>query len=339
MSDLPDSSVSIIIVNYNGKHFLKDCLESIRTSEASGEEIIIVDNASTDGSGEYVRSAFPRVKLMELDRNYGFAEANNRGASVASGTFLIFLNNDTVVTPGWMKALLEAMFSEPLVGAAGSKLLLYNLPGKVNSAGAHIVFNGGGYDIGFMDDDSEKYNVPGPRGAVCAASMMVRRDEFLSLGGFDPLYFMYFEDVDLCWRYWLSGYKVLYAPQSVVHHRFGGTTGSSRHAPLRVFYGTRNSMFNILKNNDLRNIFLPVFFNMLHHTVKFLGFVASLRFKSAVAMIRAYGSLVCHFPEVMRRRKVIQAARKVTDRYLVENSLIISLSSAVKEWLRLKGAR
>jgi GT2 family glycosyltransferase len=80
----------------------------------------------------------------------------------------------------------------------------------VNSAGANIVFNGGGYDIGFMDTNSDKYNAPGPRGAVCAASMMVRREEFLSLGGFDPLYFMYFEDVDLCWRYWLAGYRVLY---------------------------------------------------------------------------------------------------------------------------------
>jgi GT2 family glycosyltransferase len=333
-----NSTVSVIIVNYNGKHFLKDCLESIQLSEASDAEVIIVDNASSDGSGEYLRREFPSVKVMELDRNYGFAEANNRGAEAASGKFLVFLNNDTVVTRGWLMALLEAMSTEPVVGAAGSKLLLYHLPGKVNSAGANIVFNGGGYDIGFTDDDSPKYNVPGLRGAVCAASMMVRRSEFLSLGGFDPLYFMYFEDVDLCWRYWLWGYKVMFTPQSVVYHRFGGTTGSDRHTPLRVFYGTRNALFNILKNYELRSVIPPLIFSFLYHGVKFLGLVVTLRFKSALALLRAYGSLVRHLPEVLRKREEVQAGRKVSDRFLTENGLIISLAAAVKEWLRLKRA-
>jgi len=208
----------------------------------------------------------------------------------------------------------------------------------VNSAGANIVFNGGGYDIGFMDDDSQKYNIPGPSGAVCAASMMVRKEEFLSLGGFDPLYFMYFEDVDLCWRYWLWGYKVLYVPQSVVYHRFGGTTGSERHNPLRVFYGTRNTMINILKNNERRNIFLPLCFNVLHHTAKFLGFILTLRLKGARAILMAYGSLLRHLPEVMRKRKIIQSGRKVTDRFLSENSLIVTLGAAAKEYLRLRKA-
>jgi GT2 family glycosyltransferase len=328
--------VSIISINYNGKHFLKDCLESIQGTEASDAEVIIVDNASTDGSGEYLRREFPSVKVMELDRNYGFAEANNRGAEAASGKYLVFLNNDTVVTQGWLLALLDALSSEPEVGAAGSKLLLYHLPGKMNSAGANIVFNGGGHDIGFMADDSLTYNVRGPRGAVCAASMIVRREEFLSLGGFDPLYFMYFEDVDLCWRYWLSGYKVLYVPQSVVYHRFGGTTGSSRHVPLRVFYGTRNALFNILKNYESRHIFLPLCFNVLHHAAKFLGFIATLRLRSAQEIPKAYGSLMYHLSEVMQKRRIIQTGRKVTDRFLFENSLVVTLGTALKEYFRLR---
>ena len=331
-------SLSIIVVNFNGKHFLKDCLESIYASEASGAEVIIVDNASSDGSCEYLRREFPSVTVMSLDRNYGFAEANNRGAEAASGVFLLFLNNDTIVTPGWSKNLLDVLSSDPVVGATGSKLLLYNQPGKVNSAGANIVFNGGGYDIGFMDADSDKHNISGPRGAVCAASIMVRREEFLSLGGFDPLYFMYFEDVDLCWRYWLAGYRVLYVPRSVVYHRFGGTTGSDRHTPLRVFYGTRNSMFNILKNNECRHIFLPLCFNVVHHAAKLLGFIVTLRIKSAQAILKAYGSLLYHLPEVIKKRRIIQSGRKVTDRFLIENSLVVTLSTVVKEYFRLRKA-
>ncbi len=329
---------SIIIVNYNGKHFLKDCLESIKASEASNEEIIIVDNASTDGSRDFLRREFPSVKLVELDRNYGFAEANNRGANAASGRLLVFLNNDTVVTSGWFKSLVETLSSDPATGAVGSKLLLYDQRGKVNSAGASIVFTGGGYDVGFMDIDSGKYNIPGPRGAVCAASMMVRKDEFLALGGFDPLYFMYFEDIDLCWRYWLFGYKVMYEPNSVVYHKFGGTSGKSRHTPLRVFYGTRNSIFNILKNDELHNVCAPFFFNVLHHTGKFAFFMATLRLKSALAIVRAYASLARHLPQVLRKRKDIQEKRKVADRYLFKNSLIVSFTSAVREFVRLKKA-
>jgi len=328
--------VSIIIVNYNGKTFLKDCLESIKSSEASYEEIIIVDNASKDGSADYIKKEFPHVKLIALDKNYGFALANNIGGEAAAGEYLVFLNNDTVVTPGWLDALLRVVSSDPSVGAAGSKLLLYHRPERVNSAGANITFNGGGYDIGFMDIDSDKYNTPGPRGGVCAAAMMVRKNEFLSIGGFDPMYFMYLEDVDLCWRYWLSGYRVLYVPESVVYHRFGGTTGSDRHAPLRVFYGARNSMFNVLKNYELQSIPFPLAFNIIHHAGKFFALLIGLKFRSAWTIIEVYWSLIRYLPQVMKKRRNIQSKRKVTDQYLFEHSFIVSLPAAVREYLRLR---
>jgi hypothetical protein len=154
------------------------------------------------------------------------------------------------------------------VGMVGSKILLLETPGKINSAGANITFNGSGYDIGFLDDDSEKYSLRGYRGCVCAAAMMVRRAEFLNFGGFDEDYFMYFEDVDLCWRYWLYGKKVVYVPSSIIYHAFGGTSGKCRHAPLRVFCGTRNSLFNIVKNYETHHIAFPLFFSFLHHSSK-----------------------------------------------------------------------
>ncbi len=329
------SLASIIIVNFNGKRFLKDCLDSIRASDSPNEEVILVDNASNDGSQEFVKSKFPWVKIIALPENYGFARANNIGAEAASGTYLAFLNNDTIVTPGWLRGLTEALSSDSTTGVAGSKLLLYNTPGKLNSAGANITFNGGGYDIGFGDTDAEKYNIPGPRGAVCAASMLVRREEFLALGGFDPMFFMYFEDVDLCWRYWLFGYKVMYVPSSVVSHRFGGTSGSDKHAPLRVFYGARNSIFTVLKNYECRNIVFPLFFNIIFNVGKGLAFLASLRLRSAYAVVRAFCSLAYHLPDVIRARSVIQKKRKVRDSSLVEQSLIVSFLTSAKEYMRL----
>jgi GT2 family glycosyltransferase len=328
-------SVSIIIVNYNGKPFLKECLESIGNSEAGEEEVIIVDNASADGSVAYIRDRFPSVKIMELEKNYGFAEANNRGAKCAKGEFLVFLNNDTVVTPGWLKALLKVISSDHSIGAVGSKLLMYQVPHRVNSAGANIVFNGRGYDIGFMDSDAEKYNVSGPRGAVCAASMMVRKTEFLSLGGFDSMYFMYFEDVDLCWRYWLSGFKVMYVADSVVYHHFGGAAGNTRHTPIRVFYGARNSNYNIIKNFAFPYVFMPLIFNLFYYSGNFFLFLFTFKLKSALLIPKAYGSLFNNFPRLLKKRNHIQRSRKINDRYFTENYLIVSISEVIKEIFRL----
>lgn len=330
-------AVSIIILNYNGKHFLKECLDSISATEASRQEVIVVDNASSDGSPEYIKKEFPLVRLLELDGNYGYAKANNIAAEAAGGEYLVFLNNDTVVTPGWLDALLDVIVSDTAVAAAGSKLLLYHMPERLNSAGANIVFNGGGFDIGFMDTDSDRYNIPGPKGAVCGASMMVGKEEFLSLGGFDTMYFMAFEDLDLCWRFWLSGKKVVYVPGSVVYHRFSATVGIDRHSVFKVFYGTRNSMFNIFKNFEPGNLLKGLCFNLVFHTARFFQFIFQ-RPQNSWALLRAYGSFLRHIPEVLTKRKAVQSKRKIPDKYLFENSLVVPFSVARREHQRLKRA-
>lgn len=333
----PVAPASIIIVNYNGKDFIKECLDSLMASEASKEEIIAVDNASTDGSPELIKNTFPFVRLIALEKNIGFAGANNIGAKAASGRYIVFLNPDTVVTAGWLKHLLDVLQSDISVGVAGSKLLL--MDDRVNSAGANIVATGGAYDIGFMDTDSDKYNKPGPRGAVSGAALIVRRDEFLSMGGFDPFYFMYFEDVDLCLRYWLSGRKVLYAPRSVVYHRFGGSAGDDRFSPLRVFYGYRNALLNAIKHFETGNLIKALALSIPFHAVSFVLLILRLRPAGALAVLRAYGSVIGHLPEVIEKRRALQKARKVPDGFLFENSLIVSLKTAADEFMRLKRLR
>lgn len=330
-------TVTICVVNYNGLRYLSGCFDSIAKSNYPLEKIetIMVDNASSDRSVDYVKSNYPWVKVLALDGNYGFAKANNIGVESANGKYIVFLNNDAVVTPDWLRGLVEIMDKDRDVGVVGSKLLLFDTPEKINSAGGNITFYGGGYDIGFMDDDSEKYSISDNRGCVCAASMMVRREEFLEIGGFDGDYFMYLEDVDLCWRYWLYGKRVVYVPKSVVYHKFSGTSGEYRHAPLKVFYGTRNSLFNIIKNYETHNIFFPLFFSFFYHISKTFYFLLRLKFNLALAMIKAYGSFLRYIPKMIFKRKAVQRNRKVKDRYLFDNSLIVSLSSSFKEFLRL----
>jgi GT2 family glycosyltransferase len=329
--------ITICTVNYNGLRHLKECFDSILKSNypMANVEVVMIDNASTDGSVGFVESNYPWVKLLSLDRNYGFSKANNLGAKSAGGEYIVFLNNDTVVTPEWLNGLVGTMESDSEIGIVGSKLLMLDRAGIINSAGSTIAFNGGGYDVGFLARDAEQYNVPGRRGGVCAAAMMVRRDEFLDFGGFDEDYFMYFEDVDLCWRYWLFGRKVFYAPSSVVFHKFGGSSGAHRHAPLRVFYGTRNSLLNILKNYELHNIPYPLMFSFFYHLLKVFYFLIRLDTEQAGLMIKAYCSLFVLLPKVRAKRKLIQDRRKVDDAFFFRNSLIASLPACIRESKRL----
>lgn len=330
-------SISICIVNYNGLTYLKACFDSIVKSNypLNKLEVIMVDNASKDGSIDFVKKEYPWVKVIALDDNYGFSKANNFGGKRAIGKYIVFLNNDTVVSAEWLNGLVEVMEHDSAVGIAGSKLLLMDTPDKLNSAGAAITFNGVGYDIGYMDNDSSKYNVPGEHGCVCAAAMMVRKDQFLEAGGFDEDHFMYFEDVDLCWRYWLYGKKVVYVPSSVVYHKFGGTTGSYRHNPPRVFYGTRNALVNIVKNYEACNIPVPLLFSLGYHLLKTFYFLLRLDFKLAFLMIKAYYSFFKLLPQTLAKRKVIQKSRKMSDRDLVSRSLIVPLTESFKEAMRL----
>jgi GT2 family glycosyltransferase len=316
---------------------LGNCFDSIKKTRYPSEKIetIMVDNASVDGSVDYVRTNYPWVKIQALDRNYGFAKGNNIAVKNARGKYIVFLNNDTVVTPDWLNDLVDAMEKGRDTGIAGSKILLHDTPEKLNSAGANITFYGGGYDIGFLDDDSEKYNIARSVGCVCAASMMVNKDEFLRFGGFDEDYFMYFEDVDICWRYWLYGKKVKYIPGSVIYHKYGGTSGMHRHTPLRVFYGTRNALFNIIKNYEAHNVPIPLFFSFLYHLLRTIYFLVRFEFKSALSMLKAYVYFFRYLPKTIVKRKDVQVQRKVKDSYLFYNSIIVSFYSTLKELLRL----
>jgi GT2 family glycosyltransferase len=206
------------------------------------------------------------------------------------------------------------------------------------SAGMNILFNGTGYDIGFLDFNGPAYDTSGPRGALCGAAIMVRKEEFLSLDGFDVRYFLYAEDLDLCWRYWLSGLSVQYVAQSVIYHAFGGTSGSDRHTPLRVFYRIRNGFMNILKSYELLHIPFPLAFNGIFHASQFVFFLGTCRWKSAWAVLRAYGDCLRNLPYVLTVRKKVQSQRVLRDRDLVERKLLLPLSAGFRELLRLRRA-
>jgi GT2 family glycosyltransferase/glycosyltransferase involved in cell wall biosynthesis len=251
---------SIVIPNYNGAEHLETCLASLHELRyPGGFETIIADNASTDGSVDLVKRRFPDVKVVELEANLGFAAACNRGARDAQGGIVAFLNNDMRVEPSWLTALVEPLLGDPDVVATSARILSWD--GKaIDFVGGSVNFYGHGFQprhgrpAAELGDDSNR-----PVLFACGGSMAARKDVFLASGAFDEDYFAFFEDIDLGWRFWVLGYRVLFVPSAVAYHK-GHATGSKLPAhQIRVLY-ERNALATVIKNYDDANLarVLPV---------------------------------------------------------------------------------
>jgi GT2 family glycosyltransferase len=240
-------SVSVLVVNYNGRDYLDRCLTSLRELDYPSEqlEVVLVDNASSDGSVEHVRAQFPEVRLLVNDDNVGFSPAVNQAAEAATGAFLALLNNDAAADPAWLRAAIPVLEGEPDVACVASKILREDGE-TVDYAGGQLSFYGHGFAKGVEQADAADDRI---RDTLFASggAMIVRRSTFLDVGGFDDSYFAFFEDVDLGWRLWILGYSVKYVPASRVFHRHHGTIERFGYARERYLL-ERNALATVFKN-------------------------------------------------------------------------------------------
>jgi len=310
--------VSIIIVNYNGKSLLEKCLESIMKIDYNNYEIILVDNNSSDNSIEYVKNTYPSSIIIKLEKNYGYAEPNNIGAKNAKGDFLLFLNNDTKVKPDFISEMIKLFKQDSKIAICQSLLLKPN--GEVDSSGDFIDTLGRAYSS--KDKITEVKKILSARGA----SMMVRKDFFWDLGGFDKNFFASYEDVDLGWRAWMWGYKVVIVPNSVVYHTSGKTTLQSSNVR---FHGVKNSLVLRLSNFET--------FFAINSIIKF-SFVIFLRKSFGLAIVpvhesdlplppfktilKGIGWVLKNMNYVKAKRKKVNSRRVRTTKNLLEQGLI-----------------
>jgi GT2 family glycosyltransferase len=238
--------VSVIILNWNGRHFLERCLESLEAQTFQDFEIVLVDNGSEDGSVPFLKEHFPQVRILLNRENTGFAAANNQAIRATDSEFIATLNNDTEVEPNWLEELVRAIETDERVGACASKMLFADQPGMINSTGIALDRAGIAWDrCGGEQDDPNEKEVTEVFGA-CAGAALYRRAMLEEIGLFDEAFFAYLEDVDLAWRAQWADWKTLYVPTARVLHFHSGTGGEGSY--FKNWHLGRNKVWVIAKN-------------------------------------------------------------------------------------------
>jgi GT2 family glycosyltransferase len=298
--------VSVIVVNYNGKQWLEGCLSAVAAQDGVRAEIILVDNASTDGSPEFVGRRFPDVRLVLLHENRGFAGGSNAGGALARGRYLAFLNNDARPDDGWLRALVTALERAPQAAVAASRIVRLDDPAVIDSAGDGWFRSGGAFKRGFGQPASlwcERGEVFGACGAAC----LIRREVFERVGGFDESFFVAFEDVDLSYRVRLAGGACIYEPDAVARHAGSATLGRlSRDA---VYYGQRNLEWTYVKNTPALLLLGTFAGHVIYTCGAALYFLSRGRF---LVFVAAKAAALAGLGAVLRRRRAVQRARRAS---------------------------
>jgi len=311
-----DPLVSLIIVNYNGKVHLKRCIESVLKTDYNNLEILFVDNGSTDSSVVYMQEQFgkdARLRIIRNECNLGFAGGNNVGIKNSKGKYVIFLNNDTEATNSWVKELVSVAESDPSVGACQSKLLVLGSTDVLDGAGDFVTVHGLAFPRGYLDKD--RYSKVEEVFSGKGAALLVRRDILNEAGFFDEAYFNGYEDVDLCWRIRLRGYKVMFVPRSVVFHVGRASTGKS--GSKELFHKHKNFLTTFLKNYNSKNMikYLPP--TVLLRLIISLSPSKDIReiYKpSTNTALKSFMWVLLHFRSIWKKRLMVQYhIRKTTD--------------------------
>ena len=246
-------SVAIVILNWNGKHHLTRFLPSVLTTSYPGCRIIVADNGSTDDSVEYLRQHFPNVELVVLEKNFGFAKGYNEALKQVQADYYVLLNSDVEVTSNWLQPLIDVLELSPEHAVCQPKVLAFNdrqLFEYAGGAGGWLDYYGYPFARGrifdYCEEDNGQYDTTSEIFWASGAAMVIKSNVYHELHGFDEYFFAHQEEIDLCWRIHLSGYKIFCCPQSAVYHVGGGTLprGNSK----KTFLNFRNNQILLAKN-------------------------------------------------------------------------------------------
>lgn len=263
---------TVIIPNYNGKEYLRQCLLSLTKCRPADFHILVVDNGSTDGSVEVLKEEFPQVEMVLLSENTGFAPAVNRGLERTKTPYGLLLNNDTTVEPDFVQRMEEAMEAHKDAFSVSAKMLMMQDNSLLDGAGDLYCALGWAFALGKGKIASENYTKPARIFSSCGGAVIYRMELFEEVGLFDENHFAYLEDVDLGYRARIAGYSNWYEPSAVVYHA-GSAFSGSRYNEFKVALSSRNSVYLVLKNMPLLQIIVNLPFLLLGFMAKTVFFV------------------------------------------------------------------
>ncbi len=302
--------IEVIIVNWNGKEFLGQCLNALFQQQHQAQNILVVDNGSTDGSVASLTANFSDVDLIALPENTGFSVANNIALKNVQSEYVALLNNDAVAHPLWLQNLVGALEKYPEAGFAASRMLFYDRPDIIDRVGDAYTVAGTGLLRGRGASADAFGNTEFVFGA-CAGAALYRTEMLKEIGFFDEDFFLLYEDVDISFRAQLQGYRCIYVPEAVVYHK--GSASIVHDSPTSVYYSHRNLEWVYLKNMPLGLIPVTFLFHIIYDVAAFFYFAVNGRGGDFIrAKIDAFRGIL----KMLKKRKGIQRNRRVSIGYI-----------------------
>lgn len=301
------TSTAVVILNFNGAHLLQQFLPGI-IKHSPHAQIVVADNASTDDSRILLREKFPEVKLIELDKNYGYSGGYNRALQLLEATYCVLLNSDVDVTEGWLQPMVELLDKNPDIAAVQPKILSYNNREFFEYAGA-----GGGFIdalgypfcrgrlFDYLEKDTGQYNDTRQVFWASGACLMVRTSVYKDLGGLDEDFFAHMEEIDFCWRIIRSNQKVYYRGTSVVYHIGAGTLAYGN--PRKIYLNFLNNLRLIIYHLPSRELVWKLPLRIALDWVAAMRFLFVGKTNACVAVFKAHGSLVQDLKKILRKRQ------------------------------------
>jgi GT2 family glycosyltransferase len=318
MEDFP--LISVIIVNWNGKEYLSPCVRSVQEQSYPNLEVVLVDNGSTDGSVEYIRSLFPRLHWIVNRENLGYGGGNNRGIRAAAGEYLLILNNDTEMEPRCVERLWKGMNGDRGIGMTTPKILLYDRNDMIDAAGLTIYPDGLSIGRGHMEPEA-KYSRREEVFCGSGCASLLRREMLEEIGLFDEDFFAYAEDTDLGWRARLAGWTAYYVPEAIVYHHHSKKFGI--YSPFKTLLIERNRMWVAWKNFPASLLALWPAYTLWRYFYQAIGILmrkgAPGRFGERsspllliLIVLKSYFQGLKGLPLILKKRREVQSKKKIS---------------------------
>jgi hypothetical protein len=305
------NKIAVVILNWNGKNLLEQFLPSVtQFSNREWAEVIIADNASTDDSISFIKSEYPKLKTIILNKNYGFADGYNKALDQLDHDYFVLLNSDVEVSENWLDPIYELFEKEADIVAAQPKIKAFNNKSEFEYAGAS-----GGYidHLGYpfcrgrvfdtIEPDSGQYDQLTDVMWASGAALFIRSEVYKKLGGLDGDFFAHMEEIDLCWRIKNRGFRIVCHPKSVVYHVGGATLPN--HSSRKLHLNFRNNLFMLYKNLPSEKLLTTLLLRMILDGVAGIKFLLSLEFDNFKALLKAHYSFYANLSKMRKKRRVL----------------------------------